>query len=137
MRKSSRNTNTEPRTLGKNSAVNHEGKRQALIDVALAYVIYAVRHDIPAYIGTITTTGGIRVKFYGDDDPSQVYISTTDDVESIMPDQMSDLLEKEVTWDALCRMAPWLAEAARELRKRGPTREAPVSIPERPQKPAQ
>lgn len=129
MRRQSKQRTDEPRSLGSGSKVNHEAQKQAIIDVALAYVICSILHDIPAYIGTVTTTGGLRVKFYPDDDPAQVYISTTDDFEVLMPDQLSDLTQKEITWTQLCKMAPWLAGAAQELRKPRKRQEPPVDLP--------
>jgi len=126
----------EPRSLGSQRGQNHEAKRQALIDAAMAYVICAILNDIPAYVGTFGTTRGIRIKFYGDD-PSQTYISTNDDLEMEMPEQVSDLVGKTITWEMLCRMAPQLAGAARELRKGSNRSEPAVPIPEGRQKPAQ
>jgi len=133
----SRKQNQEPRTLGGKKGADHAAQSQALIDVAAAYVVLAIQKGIPTYVGTPTTTGGIRIKFYEEGDPAQVYVSTTDDLEIEMPEQLSELFGKEITWQEMCRMVPWLAQAAAELRKPTKRQFPAVDLPQRPQKPAQ
>lgn len=107
------------RTIGRNK----ERKLTEMPDELAAYLAAVVavmaRRRIGLMIGTLTTTGGVKVTFYLPDDKCQAYINAGDNLARDVPDIIAEVLDEKFTYKDLVRNAPWLAETPQEASELG------------------
>lgn len=104
------------KSQGRQVGSKEQQARRALTDeqqVLLgALVSYCVSRDTAVFVGSITTTGSIKLNIYPPDDKCVGALNLRENWLEALPGLLSDVFEEDITLATLERAVPWLRRTA-------------------------